>query len=104
MVSALEIDPKKRFSKRAQYYSRYRPSYPDSLLRYLERELSFSQASVVADVGSGTGILSELLLRNGNRVFGVEPNEDMRRTAEATVVKFRNFRSYEAIMPKRSVF
>lgn len=93
MVSALEIDPKKRFSKRAEYYSRYRPSYPDSLLRYLERELSFSQASVVADVGSGTGILSELLLRNGNRVFGVEPNEDMRRTAEATLVKFKNFRS-----------
>ncbi len=89
----MEIDPKKRFSKHAEYYSRYRPRYPDSLLRYLERELSFSQDSVVADVGSGTGILSELLLKNGNRVFGVEPNEDMRRTAEANLRKYRNFRS-----------
>jgi len=93
MVTTLEIDPKNRFSKRAGYYSRYRPSYPDSLLRYLEQGLRFSQASVVADVGSGTGLLSELLLKNGNRVFGVEPNEDMRRAAEASLVKYGAFRS-----------
>jgi SAM-dependent methyltransferase len=59
----------------------------------LEHELSFSQASVVADVGSGTGILSELLLKNGNVVFGVEPNEDMRRTAEANLQKYERFKS-----------
>ena len=92
-MSSLEVDPKERFSKRAEYYSHYRPSYPASLLRYLERELFFSRASVVADVGSGTGILTELLLRNGNRVFAVEPNEDMRRTAEANLAKYKNFRS-----------
>lgn len=89
----MEADPKGRFSKRAEYYSHYRPSYPASLLRYMERELFFSRASVVADVGSGTGILSELLLCNGNGVFGVEPNEDMRRTAEANLAKYENFRS-----------
>jgi ubiquinone/menaquinone biosynthesis C-methylase UbiE len=59
----------------------------------LKQELCFSQASVVADVGSGTGILSELLLKNGNRVFGVEPNEDMRLIAEANLAEYRNFRS-----------
>lgn len=59
----------------------------------MEQDLCFSQASVVADVGSGTGILSELLLKNGNRVFGVEPNEDMRRTAEANLAKYENYRS-----------
>jgi SAM-dependent methyltransferase len=89
----LKVDPKERFSKRAGYYSRYRPSYPDSLIRYFESQLLFSRDSVVADVGSGTGILSELLLKNGNRVFGVEPNEDMRRTAEANLAKYKNFRS-----------
>ena len=59
----------------------------------MEQVLCFSQDSVVADVGSGTGILSELLLKNGNRVFGVEPNEDMRRTAETNLAKYKNFRS-----------
>ena len=47
----------------------------------------------MADVGSGTGILCELLLKNGNRVFGVEPNGDMRRAAEANLAKYKNFRS-----------
>ncbi|MGP8070251.1 MAG: methyltransferase domain-containing protein [Candidatus Bathyarchaeia archaeon] len=93
MVSTLENDPRKRFSRRAEYYSRYRPSYPKSLLSYLEQDLCFSQASVVADVGSGTGILSKLLLENGNIVFGVEPNGDMRRTAEANLAKYPNYRS-----------
>ena len=74
------------------------PVTPVSLLRYLEQELleqelCFSQTSVVADLGSGTGVLSEVLLKNGNRVFGVEPNEDMRRIAEANLAKYKNFRS-----------
>ena len=93
MVSTLENDPRKRFSRRAEYYSRYRPSYPKSLLSYLEQDLCFSQASVVADVGSGTGILSKLLLENGNSVFGVEPNDDMRRTAEANLARYLNYKS-----------
>jgi SAM-dependent methyltransferase len=92
-ISISQVDPKKLFSNRAEYYSRYRPTYPDTLLPYLEREFAFWQASVVADVGSGTGILSELLLKNRNRVFGVEPNEDMRRTAETNLSRFSNFRS-----------
>ena len=74
------------------------PVTPVSLLRYLEQELleqelCFSQTSVVADLGSGTGVLSEVLLKNGNRVFGVEPNEDMRRIAEANLAKYKNFTS-----------
>ena len=93
MISSLEKDPRKRFSRRAEYYSRYRPSYPTSLLCYLEQNLCFSQASVVADVGSGTGILSKLLLEHGNSVFGVEPNEDMRRTAESNLAKYPNYTS-----------
>lgn len=38
--------------------------------------------TVVADVGSGTGILSALFLDTGNPVLGVEPNEKMREAAE----------------------
>jgi ubiquinone/menaquinone biosynthesis C-methylase UbiE len=53
----------------------------------------FSERSVIADVGCGTGILAELFLRNGNSVFGVEPNEDMRTAAEARLVSYRSFRS-----------
>jgi len=47
----------------------------------------------VSDIGSGTGILSEILLKNGNIVFGIEPNEEMRRTAERSLSNYPNFRS-----------
>jgi SAM-dependent methyltransferase len=89
----LQIDPKSRFSGRAEYYAAYRPKYPDTLLNYLERHLPFSRRSVVADVGSGTGILTELFLRNGNTVFGIEPNGDMRRVAEANLSHYSGFTS-----------
>ena len=90
------MDPRTRFSKRAEYYDAYRPKYPVALLNYLESQLSFSRRAIVADVGSGTGILTELLLRNGNTVFGVEPNEDMRKIAEAKLSHYLGFRSINA--------
>jgi ubiquinone/menaquinone biosynthesis C-methylase UbiE len=91
----LEIDSAARFSNRAQYYDAYRPRYPDTLLGFLTNQLGFSKRSVVADVGSGTGILTELLLRNGNPVFAVEPNRDMREIAEARLSRYSRFTSVD---------
>jgi SAM-dependent methyltransferase len=71
-------DHTRRFTGRVESYARHRPSYPTAVLELLERECGLASDSVVADVGSGTGILSILFLQNGNRVFGVEPNAEMR--------------------------
>jgi len=87
------MDSKDRFSNRASYYDAYRPKYPDALLAYLKHDLSLSPRSVIADIGSGTGILSELLLRNGNTVFAIEPNRDMRTMAEANLSHYPAFRT-----------
>ena len=75
-------DPKARFSDRAENYAKYRPGYPREVLRFLEEMGALSRNSVVADVGSGTGGLSALFLESGYRVFGVEPNREMRQAAE----------------------
>lgn len=85
--------PKERFSEHAAYYASSRPRYPRTILQYLESELSFSRGSTVADVGSGTGIFSEMLLENGNTVFGIEPNLEMRKIAEARLSGYPRFRS-----------
>lgn len=85
--------PKETVFGQGRILLKFRPSYPDALLRWLESESTFSRASIVADIGSGTGILSEMLLRNGNIAFGVEPNEDMRKTAERNLSAYANFRS-----------
>jgi SAM-dependent methyltransferase len=66
-------------------YVRYRPSYPAGLLSWLRNETGFAPAWRVADIGSGTGIFSKLLLDNGNHVHAVEPNGAMRAEAEAAL-------------------
>lgn len=86
-------DAKSRFTGRAGAYAKYRPPYPRGILEILAGEASFGSGSVVADIGSGTGILSSLFLENGNTVYCVEPNADMRSAAEETLSSFSGFRS-----------
>jgi SAM-dependent methyltransferase len=78
----MESDPTKRFSSRVEDYIRYRPSYPLAVVDWLAAECGLAGSSRIADVGSGTGILSRLFLDFGCDVFGVEPNADMRAAAE----------------------
>ena len=85
-----------RFSSRVEDYVRYRPSYPEGVLEALRRECGLTPGAVVADVGSGTGKLSELFLLNDNLVYGVEPNDAMRRAAERLLAIYPNFRSVAA--------
>lgn len=82
MESHVLLRPTERFSTRVENYVRYRPGYPPAVVEVLRRECGLTPESVVADVGSGTGFLTELFLKYGCRVFGVEPNRVHRRTFE----------------------
>jgi SAM-dependent methyltransferase len=75
-------DPTGRFTGRADIYAEYRPSYPAAVLEILRRACGLAPETVVADIGSGTGKSAEPFLANGNRVFAVEPNAEMRLVAE----------------------
>src|SRR5260370_9922626 len=86
-------DAKQRFSNRVADYARYRPGYPPAVLDLLRSECSLRPGHVIADIGSGTGLLSELFLKNGNRVFGVEPNEVMRQAGEEHLASYDGFTS-----------
>src|SRR6266480_1283485 len=85
--------PTERFSSRVEDYVRYRPSYPRAAIDLLKTRCGLSPAAVVADIGSGTGILAELLLASGAQVIGVEPNDAMRAAAEARLGARARFRS-----------
>ena len=88
-------DAKQRFSSRVEDYVRYRPSYPPALLDLLRTECALRPGHVIADIGSGTGFLSELFLKNGNRVYGVEPNQGMRQAGEEYLASYDGFSSIE---------
>jgi len=86
-------DAKQRFSNRVADYVRYRPGYPSALIALLGAECGLKPDHAIADIGSGTGLLSRLFLENGNRVFGVEPNEEMRRAGQEYLACYQNFSS-----------
>jgi ubiquinone/menaquinone biosynthesis C-methylase UbiE len=89
----MPVDSTKRFSTRVPYYVRSRPGYPSALLDFFRSELSLQAEHMIADIGSGTGILSQLFLQNGNRVYCVEPNAEMRAAGESKLSRFPKFRS-----------
>ena len=70
-----------RFTGKARAYAQGRPDYPASVVGLLTQE-SRRENPRLADIGSGTGILSRAMLERGWTVYGVEPNDDMRREAE----------------------
>jgi SAM-dependent methyltransferase len=85
--------PTERFTSRVETYIKYRPTYPAAVIDLLRSECGLTADAIVADVGSGTGILSELVLKNGNEVIGVEPNQAMRLAAEHLLSSYPRFRS-----------
>jgi len=70
--------PTARFSDRVENYVRYRPGYPSEVVDLLREKCGLQPSHIVADVASGTGLFTRLLLENGNSVMAVEPNAEMR--------------------------
>ena len=88
-------DAKQRFSNRAADYARYRPGYPSALYDLLARQCGLQTHHVIADIGSGTGLLSRLFLDRGNGVYGIEPNAEMRSAGQETLHSWSNFTSVD---------
>src|ERR1700752_136060 len=86
----------KRFSDRVGNYVKYRPLYPAAVYDFLENEKIISTGSAIADIGSGTGISAEPLLKRGYTVYGIEPNKEMREAAENILKGFSTFKSISA--------
>jgi len=85
-----------RFTDKAEVYAKYRPSYPLEYIEYLISVAGLHGDCLIADIGSGTGILSRQLLERGYTVIGVEPNDQMRTVAEQTVKFDTRFISVKA--------
>lgn len=85
------MDSTQRFSNRVEDYHRHRPGYPDDIIHILHNEGALPAFAIVADVGSGTGKLTQLFFKHVDKIYGVEPNHDMRRQAEKNFVDIAQF-------------
>ena len=72
----------KRFTGRAENYAKFRLRYPAKVIETLQSCCGLRREHQVADIGAGTGMLSQVFLEHGNSVIAVEPNDDMRAACE----------------------
>jgi len=84
----MKMPPTARFSDRVENYVRYRPGYPPQVLDLLRAECGLQPSHIIADIASGTGVFTRLLLENGNSVFAVEPNTEMREAGTHQLESF----------------
>jgi SAM-dependent methyltransferase len=87
-------DSTQRFSEKVANYIRYRPGYPPAVLSFLKEQGNLVAGSAVADVGSGTGIFTRMLLEAGYTAHAVEPNAQMRTAGETLLAGYSNFHSH----------
>lgn len=97
-----------RFSDRVENYVRYRPGYPPQILELLQAQCGLEPSHVIADIASGTGLFTKMLLENGNRVFAVEPNAEMREAGKNVLAAFDKLTSVagtaeDTTLPSESV-
>lgn len=91
-------------TKTVDFYTRYRPSYPEEVIQLLINKKILLKNSVVADLGAGTGIFTKLLLEQGSIVYAVEPNQAMRIAAESTLMRYPNIHEKNKKMRVTSLF
>ncbi len=77
-----------KFTNKGQIYASARPSYPKELFKYLQDKNVINPQSIVADIGSGTGIFTTQIAPYVDTVYAVEPNEDMRTQA---ILQFQDY-------------
>jgi len=95
-MNLTELNPKGRFSSRVENYAKYRPNYPNEIIGFLNTAIGLTKGTIIADIGSGTGISAKLFLDNRNEVYGIEPNAEMRSAGEKYLIHYTNFHSIDA--------
>jgi SAM-dependent methyltransferase len=102
------MDPLLRFTSKAERYARYRWGYAPEAIQAIFDITGLTAQAILADIGSGTGLLTKGLVSKVTTVYAIEPNLAMRQIAERLLKQFPSFISLdgkaEAIpLPDRSV-
>jgi SAM-dependent methyltransferase len=92
---AADGGPRAVFTQRAADYAASRPDYPAALFETLREICPPAGGTTVADIGAGTGLLTEGLLRRGYLVVAVEPNAAMRQVADGLLGRIDGYRSVD---------
>lgn len=84
-----KMDTNKLFNGKANLYEQNRPGYPKLFFHDLFRSLLRNKVNpIIADIGAGTGIFTEVLAEWGKQAIAVEPNDEMREVLKNKLISF----------------
>ena len=89
------MDSTQNFSCLANDYTIGRPMYANTFIESLYSKYGFTERSIIADIGSGTGKFARQLLDKGSFVYCIEPNDDMRNTAIKELNQYKGFHAVD---------
>jgi ubiquinone/menaquinone biosynthesis C-methylase UbiE len=75
------MEPIHIFTSKAEKYARYRWHYSAQAIQTIFEVTQINRESRMADIGAGTGILTQHFIGKVKEVYAVEPNEAMRHLA-----------------------
>lgn len=81
------------FSSKVVDYVASRPDYPAALFEALRTDCHLQAGAVVADIGAGTGLLTQGLLAQGYTVTAIEPSDSMRAAADHALARIAGYSS-----------
>jgi SAM-dependent methyltransferase len=74
-----------RFGAQALAYDRYRPRYPKAVFDDILGAADTTAGTEVIEIGAGTGIATQPLVRRGLSVTAIEPSPEMAALAQAKI-------------------
>lgn len=92
-MTEAEADPTTIFTSKANIFDRFRWDYASEAIEFILNRSTVDISSSMADIGSGTGILTRHFLNEVGIVYALEPNQAMRRVAEERQGDNPSFRS-----------
>ena len=65
------------FNRAADYYDKFRPSYPNEIINALIKNANLSYGSKLLEIGAGSGKATELFVNKGFDILCIDPGVDL---------------------------
>lgn len=102
------MNPTEAYSIKAANYAKYRWDYAPEAVSFIVEQTGMDGQSVAADIGAGTGIMTQHLMPVCEHVYAVEPNGPMLSWLRSEYgvqknISFINATSDDTGLPERSI-
>jgi len=96
-------DPIAAYDGKAEDFAQHRLSYARGAIDVILETTGLDTTWIVADIGAGTGHVAKHFVGRVERLYAVEPNDDMRRQAERSLGGFAAFVSVSGTAEKTTL-